>query len=106
MLVTVKPAEQEKVFKPGWGLLHSSDTYPKSGLLVGRTMVDLNHKVLPVRVMNMTMGTHKIKKGSDLTKCELVYEIVGENAPPPVDGNRNCWIMSRTCLRGVQEISQ
>ena len=87
-VVPVKLAEQEKILKPGWGLLHSSDAYPKSGLLVGRTLVDLNHEVLPVRVMNMTTGTQKIKKGSDLAKCELVYDVVGEHAPPPVDSNQ------------------
>ena len=46
-VIPVKLAEQEKVWKPGWGLLHSSNAYSKKGLLVGRTLVDLNHQVLP-----------------------------------------------------------
>ena len=87
-VIPVKLVEREKVWKPGWGLLHSSDAYPESGLLVGRTLVDLNHEVLPVRVMNMTTGTQKIKKGSDLARCELVDEIVEENKQPPVSSNK------------------
>ena len=47
-IIPVKLAEQEKVWKLGWGLLHSSNAYSKKGLLVGRTLVDLNHEVLPV----------------------------------------------------------
>ena len=78
-------AEQEEGWKPGWvrlglGLM--------KGLLVGRTLVDLNHKVLPVRVMNMSAATQKIKKGSDVARCELVEVIVGENENilPPANG--------------------
>ena len=48
-------------------------------ILVGRILVDFNHEVLPVRVMNMTAITQKIKKGSDVAKCELVDAVVGEN---------------------------
>ena len=87
-VISVKLAEQEKVWKPGWGLLHSSNAYSKKGLLVGRTLVDLNHEVLPVRVMNVTTITQNIKKGSDLAKCELVDEVVMEkSAPPPINSN-------------------
>ena len=81
---------QEKDWKPGWGLLHSA--YPKNGRvaswLVRRTLVDVSQKVLPVRVMNMTTGSRKIKKGSDLAKCELVDEVIQENAQPSANSGR------------------
>ena len=80
-VIPVKLAEQEKVWKPGWGMLHSSNAYSKNGLLVGCTLVDLNHEVLPVRVLNVTTVTQKINKGSDSARCELVDEVVGEECP-------------------------
>ena len=59
-------------------------------ILVGRTLVDFNHEVLPVCVMNMTAVTQKIKKGSDVPKCELVDAVVGENenALTPANGTK------------------
>ena len=51
-------------------------------------MVDLNHEILSVRVMNMTTGTWKIKKGSDLAKCELIYEVIKEDKQSPVSSNK------------------
>ena len=53
-------------------------------------MVDLNYEVLPVRVMNMSAATQKIKKGSDVARCKLVDVIVGENenALPPAHGTK------------------
>ena len=70
------------------GLLHSTNTYSK-GLLVGHTLVDLNHVVLAICVMNVTTVTLKIKKGSDLAKCELVDEVVmDKSAQPPINSNK------------------
>ena len=53
-------------------------------------MVDLNYEVLPVRVMNMSAATQKIKKGSDVARCKLVDVIVGENENvlPPAHGTK------------------
>ena len=87
-VIPVKLVDQGKDWKPGWGLLHSNHACPKNGLLVGRTLVDLTHEVLPIRVMNMTTGTQKIKKGSDLARCELVEGIIKEDTPPPINSNK------------------
>ena len=56
-VVPVQLVHQKRVWKPGWGLLQSDDSHPQNGLLVGRTLVDLNQEVLPVWVMNVTTGT-------------------------------------------------
>ena len=87
-IIPVQLVGQEKDWKPGWVLLHSGDAYPKNWLLVGRTLVDVSQKVLPVRVMNKTTGSQKIKKGSDLAKCELVDEVIQENAQPSGNSGR------------------
>ena len=68
--------------------LNSSDAYPKNGLLIGCTLVDLNHEVLSVHVMIMTTGTRNIKKGSDLAECDQVDEVVTADTQPPVSSNR------------------
>ena len=100
-VIPVKLVEQEKVWRPEWGLLHSSDAYPKSDLLVGCTLLDLNHEILPVHVMNMTTATWKIKKGSDLARCELV-----DHVKQPHANTVTTWRRKKHPCKSSQRIQQ
>ena len=56
-----------------WGLLERmSAPHPFNDLLVARTLVDLKGEQIPLRVMNLYNKPQRIKKGTDLARCEAV----------------------------------
>ena len=45
------------------------------GLLVGRSLVDLRSRLLPVRVMNLSNKPRKLPKGTFIGLCEPVISM-------------------------------
>ena len=58
-----------------WGLLEPEGAAPSSrGLLVGKTLVNLQHGVIPVRILNLSFKEQRIKRGTELGRCETMLE--------------------------------
>ena len=56
-----------------WGLLEqTSSPHPYNDLLVARTLVNLDGKQIPLRVMNLSTLPQKINKGAELAHCETL----------------------------------
>ena len=67
-----------------WGVLSPDRVAPAiDGLLIGKTLVDLQQERVPVRVLNLSDQPRKLKSGSGLAICELV----------------ECVLTSRACVR-------
>ena len=54
----------------GWGLLECSKV--PDGLLVARTLADLQRDQVPLRVANLSQNPQVVKKGTELAQCEAV----------------------------------
>ena len=66
-----------------WGIMEAvtrskEATNALQGLLVGRTLVDLHQSTAVVRVMNLTGQRRKVKKGTEIAKCEQVESICAQ----------------------------
>ena len=62
-----------------WGVLEDIADPGGRGwkpVLVGRTVVDLQQPVIPVRVMNLDTNGKKLKRGTTLAQCEEVVSVV------------------------------
>ena len=55
-----------------WGITERPQL---GGLLVGRSLIDLTHPILPVRVLNPCSESFKVKKGDELAICEPVLSV-------------------------------
>ena len=55
-----------------WGIVESTDVNAQDErtLLVGRTLVDLRRREIPVRVMNITNEAKRLKQGTTLAQCQ------------------------------------
>ena len=60
-----------------WGLVEPKAATSKAvdGVLIGRTLVDLEKEAVPMRLMNISDIPHRIKKGTELAFCEPVYGV-------------------------------
>lgn len=60
----------------GWGTVGPpSFGNRNSGIMVGRTLVDLGREYIPVRVANLALGKQKFRKGLELAVCEPVANV-------------------------------
>ena len=55
-----------------WGLLEQP-TCSFESLLVARTLVDLQRKEVPLKVMNLSNQQQVIHKGTELARCETIH---------------------------------
>ena len=58
-----------------WGLLEQP-TSSFDDLLVARTLVDLQRKEVPLRVMNLSNQQRVIRKGTELACCETIHSVL------------------------------
>ena len=58
-----------------WGLLEQP-TSSFDNLLVARTLVDLQRKEVPLRVMNLSNQQRVIRKGTELAGCETIHSVL------------------------------
>ncbi len=65
-----------------WGLIESR--HPTNGVLVGKTLVDLGRAGVPVRVMNLSGHSQRIKRGQELANCEPISSVVS-GSPSDLD---------------------
>ena len=70
--------ERHQAANSRWGVLEPAAReadHCLDGLLVGRTLVDLDQPVVPVRVMNLTDQQHNIRKGCEIAQCQSVLSV-------------------------------
>ena len=58
-----------------WGLLEQP-TCSFESLLVARTLLDLQRKEVPLRVMNLSNQQQVIHKGTELAHCETIHSVL------------------------------
>ena len=59
-----------------WLLLEPENiSLSHAGILVGKTLVDIRHKEVPVRVLNLANQSHQICKGTTLACCQPVLSV-------------------------------
>ena len=62
-----------------WGILESDDRAQAlnhmDGILVGRTLVNVQNEILPLRVMNVTQTPKTIAGGSMIAKCDMTCDV-------------------------------
>ncbi len=70
-----------------WGLLElTKRNHLTSGrLLVGRTLVDLQKQLVPMRVLNTDVWRKKLKKGAVVAHCQELESVFRPLAKEPVD---------------------
>ena len=77
----------------GWGILELENGLsikPKDGLLVGRTLVNLNAERVPIHLMNLTSQPKRIKKGTEVAICNAVESVLIKGNPDgALDKERN-----------------
>lgn len=64
-----------------WGILEpaqSASSKSLDGLLVGRTLVDVDREELPLRLLNLTDHPRKIKQGTEIAVCQVVQSVMGQ----------------------------
>ena len=59
-----------------WGILESDRSHSMDGVMTRRTLVDLEKRTVPVRILNLTNGVKRIKKGTSIAMCESVQSVV------------------------------
>ena len=79
----VVPAKMDGQWKhkPRWGIMEAGTRNKEAesaleGLLVARTLVDLHQPTTVMRMMNLTGQKHKVKKGTEIARCEQVASVV------------------------------
>ena len=58
-----------------WGILEpkkDSQLYPFDGLLIGRTLVNAGTESIPVRLLDLTHLSKRIKRGTHIAICSAV----------------------------------
>ena len=68
-----------------WAVLQPEETettLTHRGILVGRTLVDLQRGNIPVRLMNLSQKPQHIQKGTPLATCEPVLSVVQTAVEP------------------------
>ncbi len=67
-----------------WAVLEpleqSAAGFPSDGLLIGRTLVDLHQKHIPLRLMNLSTEPRNIRKGTKVARCEAVSCVLPSSA--------------------------
>ena len=59
-----------------WGVLEQAEASSSlDGLLIARTLVDLQRKQIPLRVMNLSHQQQKVNKGTELACCKAVNSV-------------------------------
>ncbi len=64
-----------------WGVLEPAQSVSSrslDGLLVGRTLVDVNREELPLRLLNLTDHPRKVKQGTEIAVCQMVQSVMGQ----------------------------
>ena len=74
-----------------WGILEPDTLQPKplDGLLVGRTL-DLETEKVPVRLLNLTDQTKRIKQGTTVAICNPIKSVLVEQNEASCDCNDYC----------------
>ena len=79
----VVPAKMDGQWKhkPRWGIMEAGTRNKEAesaleGLLVARTLVDLHQPTTVVRMMNLSGQKRKVKKGTEIARCEQVASVV------------------------------
>ena len=79
----VVPAKMDGQWKhkPRWGIMEAGTINKETesaleGLLVARTLVDLHQPTTVMRMMNLTGQKRKVKKGTEIARCEQVASVV------------------------------
>ena len=71
---------REWKFYGRWAVLQPEKTmFSQAGVIVGKTLVDLQGEQLPVRVLNLSNEPVQIKKGTLLATCEPVLSVLRAN---------------------------
>lgn len=84
-----------------WGVLEpalSANSKSLDGLLVGRTLVDIDREELPVRLLNLTNQPRKIKQGMEIAVCQAVQSVMGQQDLP------TCVEMSTSLPNHLQDL--
>ena len=81
---TLVPGQVEGVWKQDgrWAVLQPEQTvFAQTGVMVGKTLVDLQGEHVPVRLLNLSDKPRKLKKGTPLATCEPVLSVLqtGDN---------------------------
>jgi hypothetical protein len=60
-----------------WAVLQPElAVFSQMGVMVGKTLVDLQGEQVPVRLLNLSDKPRKIKKGTPLATCEPILSVV------------------------------
>ena len=65
-----------------WGILESDSSHSIDGVMTGRTLVDLEEPVVPVRILNLTSKEKRIKRGASIAVCEPVQSVLSVRENP------------------------
>ena len=79
---TVIPAQVEGEWMQDgrWAVLHpETNVFSQTGVMVGKTLVNLQGEQVPVRLLNLSDKPRKIKKGTLLATCEPVLAVLRSN---------------------------
>ena len=81
--------EQQRQSERLWGLLEpgAATSRAADGVLIGRTLVNLEREDVPLRLMNISDHPHRIKKGTELAVCEPVCGVSIRDDPGDGVGN-------------------
>ena len=64
------------------GILESDSSHSIDGVMTGRTLVDLEKPIVPMRILNLTSKEKKIKKGASIAVCEPVQSVLSLKENP------------------------
>ena len=71
-----------------WLLLEPENvSLTHAGILVGKTLVDLRHKEVPVRVLKLAEQSHQIRKGTPLACCQPVLSVEASQSQEITDNS-------------------
>ena len=100
-----------------WGMLESPPSDEKGcqvdGVLIGRTLVDMQKETIPLRVMNLSRELKVVRRGATLACCEPVVSVFTPRSlvqPGGITGIRrglhwkNFLITSNHCFIAVQMV--
>ena len=78
-----------------WGLLEpgAATSRAADGVLIGRTLVNLEREDVPLQLMNISDHPHRIKKGTELAVCEPVCGVSIRDDPGDLKPRQSCQIM-------------
>ena len=74
-----------------WAILQPEKAIlPRTGVLIGKTLVDLQRGDIPVRMLNLSREPQRIKRGTSLATCEPVLSVVPSGSVPAQATGVNC----------------